>query len=170
MDRYFKGRLTPALVVAMIALVAAVGGTALAGPVGQLAAKGPKVAGLSFKSGANSAKRTLLNVDGLRITTSCNASTKPVITATTSASHADLLGRVVTAKGKVKGIGDDMFTTMSSDDLTAGVGSAADSDGSGTVSYERDGGKVVTVNYAFDNKPTLAGENVCTVFGTAISN
>lgn len=170
MGDFVKGRGTPALVVAVIALVAAVGGTALAGPVGQLAAKHPTVAAFSFKCHAIGPDHTLLSVDGLRITARCDGSTKPVITATTSSSHADLLGRVVNRAGKVKSIADDAFTTTSRDDLTAGIGSAADSDGSGTVSYERADGKVVTVNYSFDNSPTLGGEDVCTVFGTAISN
>ena len=47
---------------------------------------------------------------------------------------------------------------------------SGDFDGTGTVLFETSTGKVVTVNYAFDNSTTLSKQNVCTVYGSLIAS
>jgi hypothetical protein len=47
--------------------------------------------------------------------------------------------------------------------------SSGDYDATGTVLFETSAGKVVTVNYAFDNSTTLTRMNVCTVYGSLIA-
>jgi hypothetical protein len=168
MHRFIGRSSSAALVVSVIALIAALQGPALAAH--QAAAKDQKihVVAFSFQGQPGASARTLLGVDGLTIRARCDSKGSPVITATTSATNADLLGRVIDGAGKVHAIADDAFHGGSSDDLVAGV--KGDADASGTVEYETAQGKVVTVSYAFDNAPTLKGKNVCTVYGTSISD
>ena len=161
--KFIRRHVIAAIVVSTVALVG-VAGSAVA--FSGITTSSAQVKTLSFIGGSSTPTRTLLSVDGLTIKVSCDASTRPVITATTSAAHADLLGHIIDGGGAVHPIMDDAFTTTSSDDLTAGV-TAADGDASGMVAYERAGGGVVTVNYAFDNTPTLNGLATCTVYGTA---
>jgi hypothetical protein len=47
---------------------------------------------------------------------------------------------------------------------------SGDFDATGTVLFETSNGKVVTVNYAFDNSTTLSKQNVCTVYGSVIAS
>jgi len=114
------------------------------------------------------APRTVVNTDGLIIKAGCNKNSEAIITATTTATNANLLGHVISGAGITAPIFDDAFTTTSTADLTAGV--TGDADASGTVAFERADGHVVTVTYAFDNPPTLNGEAVCTVYGSSISS
>ena len=38
------------------------------------------------------------------------------------------------------------------------------------ITFEQQQGKVVTINYAFDNATTLNKRNVCTVFGSYVAS
>ncbi len=171
MKRLISGRRTPALVVALGALVVATAGSALGAgysTVAHQAKKSDSVASLSFTARPHSSTVKLLNVDGLTIKTSCSSAGEAVIRATTSSTNADLIGHVIDSKGVGHAIADDAFHRGVTDDLTATVG--GDQDASGNAVYETAAGKVVSLTYAFDNSSTLNGKNVCTVYGTAISN
>ena len=46
---------------------------------------------------------------------------------------------------------------------------SSDFDATGMLTFETSTGKVVTVNYAFDNSTTLNRQHVCTVFGSYVA-
>lgn len=45
---------------------------------------------------------------------------------------------------------------------------SGDRDAAGTVVYGTSDGRALTVNYALDNSRTMAGLNVCVVYGTLV--
>jgi len=163
MHRLLNRHSAPPMAVALLALSIALGGSALA-------AGGTKVNAntFAFRGTPGSSMRTLLNIDGLTIRARCDSAGKPRISATTSATNADLFGHVVTGSSKVHAIADDAFHAGVTDSLVAGA--AGDPDASGSVQYEVSSGKLVSVNYSFDNSRTLNGINVCTVYGSALSS
>jgi hypothetical protein len=122
----------------------------------------------SFIGKPNSSTTTLVNVDSLLINARCDATGKPVIFAFTSASSADLFGRIFDGLGRLHIVKNSAFTKTSKGvQLSTNSG---DFDGTGTVLFETSTGKVVTVNYAFDNSTTLSKQNVCTVYGSLIAS
>jgi hypothetical protein len=168
MHRFVSRSGAASITVSVIALVAALQAPALADHQAHSAALKVHAVAFSFQGHLSSNTRTVLSVEGLTIRAHCDSKGSPVITATTAVTNADLLGRVIDGAGKVHPIADDAFHHGSVDDLTAGA--KGDSDASATVNYEIAQGNVVTVEYAFDNAPTLNGKNVCTMYGTAISD
>ena len=164
MHRILSRLTTPSAAIALLALIVALGGSALA------AGGSSKVNAntFAFQGGKGSALRTLLNVNGLTIRARCNSAGSPQITATTSSNNADLFGHVITGHGRVHAIADDAFHKGVTANLVAGV--TGDPDASGSVQYQIGSGKLVTVNYSFDNARTLNGTNVCTVYGSSLSS
>ncbi len=128
---------------------------------------GPVTQTFSFIGKPNGKTVTVLNIDSLLINARCDSRGNPVIFAFSSASGADLFGRIFDGLGRLHSVKNSAFTTKS-----RGVSlstSSGDFDATGTVLFETSAGKVVTVNYAFDNSTTLAKMNVCTVYGSLIA-
>jgi hypothetical protein len=71
--------------------------------------------------------------------------------------------------GRIHIIKNSAFTKANKG-IQLSVSTNADFDSSGTVIYETSSGRVVTVNYAFDNSTTLKHQNVCTVYGSVIAS
>jgi hypothetical protein len=162
MKRIIGTRGLPALIVSIIALVVLAAGTSSA-----TVTTGPVTKTFSFIGKANSKTTTLVNVDSLLINARCDSRGNPVIFAFSSASNADLFGRMFDGLGRLHIIRDSSFTKK-----TKGLSlstTTGDFDSTGTVMFEVSNGKVVTVNYAFDNSTTLAKLNVCTVYGSVIA-
>lgn len=164
MHRILSRLTTPSVAIALVALIVALGGSALA------AGSGAKVNAntFAFQASKGSSFRTLLSINGLTIRARCTSAGSPQISATTSSNNADLFGHVITGGGRVHAIADDAFHKGVTHNLVAGV--TGDTDASGSVQYQIGSGKLVTVNYAFDNARTLNGTNVCTVYGSSLSS
>lgn len=90
-----------------------------------------------------------------------------MIFAFSASSNADLFGRAYDGFGRLHTIKDSLFVKGTGGDRLSTT--SGDFDGTGTVQFETYTGKVVTVDYAFDNSTTLAKRNVCTVYGSAIA-
>ncbi|MGO9906473.1 MAG: hypothetical protein ACLP4R_16660 [Solirubrobacteraceae bacterium] len=121
----------------------------------------------SYIAKPNSKTTTLINIDSLLVNARCDSSGRPVIFAFSSASSADIFGRIFDGNGRVHILKNSSFTSQ-----TKGIQlstSSGDYDATGTVLFETSTGKVVTVNLAFDNSTTLAKQNVCTVYGSMIA-
>lgn len=159
MKRITGTRGVAALMVSIIALIVLTAGTASAS-----AASSAVTRTFSFIGTANSKTMTVVSIDSLLINARCNAQGEPVIFAFSSASNADLFGRFFDGLGRLHIIKNSSFTKKSKGvSLSATSG---DFDSTGTVLFETFNGKVVTVDYAFDNSTTLAKRNVCTVYGS----
>jgi hypothetical protein len=159
MKRITGMRGVAALRVSIIASIVMTAGTASA-----TAASSAVTRTFSFIGTANSRTMTVVSIDSLLINARCNAQGEPVIFAFSSASNADLFGRFFDGLGRLHIIKNSSFTKKSKGvSLSATSG---DFDSTGTVLFETFNGKVVTVNYAFDNSTTLAKRNVCTVYGS----
>jgi hypothetical protein len=152
-----------ALILSIIALVALIAGTS-----GAAVISGPATRTFSFIDKANSKTTTLVNVDSLLINARCDSSGSPVIFAFTSASTADLFGRMFDGFGRGHIIKNSAFTKQSKG-VSLSPSVSGDYNSSGTVMFESSNGAVVTVNYAFDNSTTLGKMNVCTVYGSVIA-
>jgi hypothetical protein len=151
------------LVVSSIALVVFDAGTASA-----VGGPGPVTKTFSFVGKPGSRTATVVNIDSLLINARCDPRGNPVIFAFSSASSADLFGRIFDGLGRLHIVKNSSFTRASK-----GVSlstSSGDFDATGTVLFEVSNGTVVTVNYAFDNSTTLANRNVCTVYGSLIAS
>jgi hypothetical protein len=162
MKRIIGTRGVAALIVSLIALFVLTAGTASA-----TAATGAVAKTFSFIGKANSKTMTVVNIDSLLINARCNSQGAPVIFAFSSASNADLFGRVFDGLGRLHIIKNSSFTKQ-----TKGVSlstTSGDFDSTGTVMFETFNGNVVTVNYAFDNSTTLGKRSVCTVYGSLIA-
>ncbi|HEY2319933.1 MAG TPA: hypothetical protein VGH67_16625 [Solirubrobacteraceae bacterium] len=121
----------------------------------------------SFIAGPRSATRTVANIDSLLINARCDSSGLPVVFAFTSASRADIFGRIFDGNGRVHIFKNTSFTSK-----TKGIQlspSSGDFDATGSVMFENSAGKVVTLSIAFDNSTTLVQHNVCTVFGSVVA-
>jgi hypothetical protein len=153
------------LLVSVIALVAIVVATANAvndntvGPAKSLV--------FAFQWARNSPSKQLFNVDGLSVNARCDSQGGPVIFAFTSLSHADLLGHMLDGSGRTHIIANDSFT-KNSRGVSLAPNTSGDRDAAGTVIYGTSDGRALTVNYAFDNSRTMAGLNVCVVYGTLV--
>jgi hypothetical protein len=161
--RLIRARGLTALIVSITALLALAGGTSSATVV-----SGPATKTFSFIGKANSKTATLVNVDSLSINARCDSRGNPVIFAFTSASNADLFGRMFDGLGRLHIIKNSAFTKKSKG-VSLSPNVAGDFNSSGTVMFEASTGKVVTLNYAFDNATTLNKQNVCTVYGSVIA-
>jgi hypothetical protein len=151
-----------ALIVSIIAVVAAIVGTA-----GAANSSGPLTKTFNFTSTTNNKTTTLFSADGLTVNARCDPQNAPVIFAFTSAFNADLLGHVVDGSGRLHIIANDAFNKFSNG-VSLAPNIVGDRDASGTLTYETFAGKVVTVTYAFDNSPTLGNKQVCTVYGSYV--
>ena len=130
-------------------------------------AAGPVTKSFSFIGTANSKTQTVFNLDDLLINARCNAAGEPVIFAFSASNNADLFGRAYDGFGRLHIIKDSSFVKGTGGDRLSTT--SGDFDGTGTVLFETYAGKVVTLDYAFDNSTTLAKRNVCTVYGSAIA-
>jgi hypothetical protein len=155
----------PALIVSSIALVSLAAGTASASTV-----SGPVTRTFSFigKPSTNSKGTVVVNIDTLTINARCDARGNPVIFAFTSSTNADIFGRMFDGLGRGHIIKNSAFT-LHSKGVSLAPAVSGDFNSSGTVMFENSSGKVVTINYAFDNATTLAKLNVCTVYGSVIA-
>jgi hypothetical protein len=177
MKRLMGMRGVTALIMSVVALVIAAAATSSASTdqkvtktVVHRATKtsaGPVTKNFSFIGLKSSKTTNVVSIDGLTINARCGSAGQPVIFAFSSAPKADIFGRVFDGLGRLHTIHNTSFTKGVSVQLST---SSGDFDASGTVLYETSAGKVVTVQYAFDNATTLGKQNVCTVFGTAVAS
>jgi hypothetical protein len=161
MQRFIRTRGLPASVVSIIAV-----GVLGVGPASAVVAA-PVTKTFSFVGKPKSKTSTVVNIDSLVINARCDSRGNPVIFAFSSASSADLFGRIFDGLGRLHIVKNSSFTNASK-----GVSlstSSGDFDATGSVLFETSNGNVVTVNYAFDNSTTLARQNVCTVYGSVIA-
>lgn len=135
---------------------------------GAAVTRGPVTRAFSFIAGPRSKTTTLVNTNALLINARCNAQGEPVIYAFSSSHNADLFGRFYDGLGRLHIVRDSSFVKGSPAVLLSTTN--GDFDATGTVLFETYNGRVVTVDYAFDNSTTLAKRNVCTVYGTATSS
>jgi hypothetical protein len=91
-----------------------------------------------------------------------------VVFAFSSASGGNLFAHVFDGQGRVHLIHNTSFSKGSRGVLVSTTSS--DFDATGMLAFETSEGKVVTVNYAFDNSTTLNKQNVCTVFGSYVAS
>lgn len=161
MKRRIKTRGLAALVVSIFALAALAAGTSSA----QTSSAVTRT--FSFIAKPNSKTVTVVNIDSLLINARCDAKGSPVVFGFSSASSADLFGRLFDGLGRIHIIKNSAFTSKSK-----GISlspSSGDFDSTATLLFETFSGKVVTVNYALDNATTLNRTNVCTVYGSFIA-
>jgi len=115
----------------------------------------------SFIGKANSRTRTVVNIDSLLINARCDAKGSPVVFAFSSASNADLFGRLFDGLGRIHIIKNSSLTSESK-----GVSlspTSGDSNSTGTVLfYGRTARSSRSVDYALDNSTTLSKLKVCT--------
>ncbi len=132
------------------------------------AASGPVTRTFSFIAKPNSKTSTLLNIDNFLMNARCDPHGLPVIFAFSSASAGDLFGNFVDGAGRTHLIHNTVFSKGNKGVLVSSTSS--DFDSSGILMFENSNGKVVTVNYAFDNSTTLNKQNLCTVFGSYVAS
>ncbi len=178
MKLLMRGRSIAALIVSMLAVAVAAAGTAGASS-GHATVKttvhraivkgtaGPVTRTFSFIGAPGSKTANIVSIDGLTINARCGTAGQPVIFAFSSVAKSDILGRIFDGLGRVHVIHNTSFGPNVSVALSTTSG---DFDASGSVLFEAPTGKVVTVNYGFDNATTLGKQNVCTVFGSAIAS
>ncbi|MBV8954882.1 MAG: hypothetical protein JO153_08715 [Solirubrobacterales bacterium] len=156
-------------VAAAVASVLALAGTAAARrkPRVSIRVSAPVTRTFSFIGDPNGPTSTLFNINGLLINARCDSRGAPIIFAFSSASKADLFGRFFDGLGRLHNVKNSDFTKSSRGEAL--YSSSGDYDASGTVLFETSDGKVVTINYAFDNASTLSKQNVCTVYGSFIA-
>ncbi|MBV9800727.1 MAG: hypothetical protein JO039_21960 [Solirubrobacterales bacterium] len=163
MNRLGKTRRLAALIVSVFALPLLTAGTASAAVVN------PVTKTFSFIGKPGSKTATLFNIDGLLINARCDSRGSPVVFAFSSASNADLFGRLFDGQGRVHIIKNSSFTKKDAPRGVSLTPSSGDFDSTGIVMFETSTGKVVTVDYALDNSTTLSKLNVCTVYGSLIA-
>ena len=132
------------------------------------ASPGPVTRTFSFIGVPSSKTVTVVNIDSLTINARCNAQGAPVIFAFSGSNNADLFGRYFDGLGRLHIVRNSSF-----DKGTRGVqlsATAGDFDATGTILYEAFNGRVVTVQYAFDNATTLGKRRVCTVYGSYVAS
>ena len=122
----------------------------------------------SFIGRPGSRTSTVLNIDGFLMNARCSANGSPIIFAfPRSSTPADLFGRIFDGQGRLHIVKDSAFNRTKN-----GVGlytTSGDFDSTGSVLFETSTGKVVTVDYAFDNATTLDRQNFCTVYGSYVA-
>jgi hypothetical protein len=153
----------------LTALILSTGIVAVTGEASASAAPASAVTRtFSFIGKANGSTMTVVNIDSLLINARCDSRGFPVVFAFSSASAADLFGRVFDGLGRLHIIKNTTFTSRSKGVLLSTT--SGDFDSTATVLFETSTGNVVSVNYAFDNSTTLNRQNVCTVFGSFIAS
>ena len=173
-----RGRRIAGLIVSVLAVAVAAAGTASANSehatvkttVHRAIVKGtagPVTRTFSFIGPAGSKTANIVSIDGLTINARCGAAGQPVIFAFSSVAKSDILGRIFDGLGRVHVIHNTSFGPNVSFALSTTSG---DFDASGSVLFETPTGKVVTVDYGFDNAATLGKQKVCTVFGSTIAS
>jgi len=152
--------------VALVLSLAGIGGLAASPAVAQT---GPITKTFSFIAapGQPAKGKVIVNLDGLTINARCNPAGEPVIYAFSS-GDADLFGHIFDGYGRLSAIKQSRFT-KSNKGVLLSVNNG-DFDASGQVDYETWTGKVVTVQYGFDNSTTLNNRKVCTVYGSAVAS
>jgi hypothetical protein len=151
-----------ALIVSVGALAAFGAGTAGA------ASAGPVTKTFSFIGKPNSRTVNVVNIDQLTINARCDSRGNPVVFGFSSASAADLFGRIFDGLGRLHVVKNSSFTKSSRGVQLSTT--SGDFDSTGTLMFEVSNGTVVTVDYSFDNATTLAKHNVCTVYGSLIAS
>jgi len=175
MKRTNRTRSLAALAGSVIALVLMTAGTSgattprahVATARGTVSVSSAVARTFSFIGKPNSTAMTVVNIDGLLINARCSGNGSPIIFAFSSANNADLFGRIFDGQGRIHIVKNSAFTKTSKG--VALYPSSGDYDSTATVLFEQANGKVVTVNYAFDNATTLNRTNVCTVYGSYIA-
>jgi hypothetical protein len=171
MKRVLGTRGTAALIVSTIALVVAAAGTSFGASGGGnkvlRSSTGAVTRTFSYIAAPGSKTANVVNIDQLTINARCGTGGQPVIFAFTSASAADIFGRIFDGLGRIHIIHNTSFNK-------GGKGIAlsttsGDFDASTTVLFETSTGKVVTVQMAFDNSTTLGKRKVCTVYGSSVA-
>jgi hypothetical protein len=152
----------------LIAVPGVLTGTSSARSSARVSATGAVTRAFSFIGKPNSKTTTVVNIDSLLINARCDSRGEPVIFAFSSASAADIFGRVFDGLGRVHIIHNSSFTKQGKG-VRLSV-SSGDFDSTGTVLFETSAGQVVSVNFAFDNSTTLAKQNVCTVYGSLVAS
>jgi hypothetical protein len=149
-----------------LALIVSIAGLGAAG-AGSASAASAVVRTFSFIGKPSSGGgKVIVNIDGLVLNARCNSSGEPVIFAFSN-TDADLFGRAFDGYGRLSSIKQSAFVKGNPGVLLSVH--SGDFDASGNVVYETVAGKVVSVNYAFDNSTTLARRNLCTVYGSFIA-
>jgi hypothetical protein len=166
--RLISTRRLAAVIVSTIALVALAGGTAMASARARISVASAVTKTFSFTGKSNSKTTTIVNIDSLLINARCDSRGNPVIFAFSSSDNADLFGRMFDGLGRVHIIKNSTFTNKSKG-VSLSPSASGDFDSSGTVMFGTSDGKVVTVDYAFDNSTTFNHLNVCTVYGSVIA-
>jgi hypothetical protein len=122
----------------------------------------------SFIGRPGSKTSTIFNIDGFLVNARCSTSGSPIIFGfPRTSTPADLFGRMFDGLGRFHIIKNSSFNRS-----TSGVAlytTSQDFDATGSVAFETSSGKVVTVDYAFDNATTLSKQNVCTVYGSYVA-
>jgi hypothetical protein len=165
MRRIVGTRGLAALIVSVGALVVLAAGTASAATTA-----GPSIKTFSFiaKPSHSSKGKTIVNVDGLLLNARCASNGSPVVYAFSGVSNADLLGHMFDGAGRTHIIHNTSFDKGKNKGVLVSS-SSSDQDASGVLTFETSAGKVVTVNYGFDNATTLTFQNLCTVYGSYIA-
>lgn len=155
-----------------IALIMTVGAlVALAAPASSMAnPPNAVVRTFSFIAGPNSRTSTLLNINNLLLNARCDSRGFPVVFAFSSASAGDIFAHVFDGAGRTHIIHNTSFSRGSRGVLVSVPTNQSDQDATGMITFEQQSGKVVTINYAFDNATTLNRRNVCTVFGSYVAS
>ena len=122
----------------------------------------------SFIGAPNSKTVTIVNIDSLTINARCDGRGSPIVFGFTSASAADLFGRIFDGLGRIHIVRNSAFTKRSKG--IALYPSGGDYDTTGTLLFETSTGQVVKVDYALDNSTTLNHQRVCTVYGSYIAS
>jgi hypothetical protein len=153
-----------------VALILSVGALiALAAPASSLANPPNAVTRtFSFIAGPNSRTQTVLNIDQLLLNARCDSRGFPVIFAFSSADAGDIFAHIFDGAGRTHIIHNTSFSKGSKGVLVSTTSN--DQDATGMITFESSVGKVVTVNYGFDNSTTLNRRNVCTVFGSYVAS
>ena len=168
MKRLTSTRRLAALIVLTTALVAMAAGTAMARRAARVSVANAVTKTFSFTGKSKSKTTTIVNIDSLLINARCDSAGNPVIFAFSSSNNADLFGRMFDGLGRLHIIKNSAFTKKSNG-VSLSPSATGDFDSSGTVMFGTSDGKVVTVDYAFDNSTTLNHLSVCTVYGSVIA-
>jgi hypothetical protein len=122
----------------------------------------------SFIGKPGSKTSTLMNIDNFAMNARCDTHGLPIVYAFSSANAGDLFGNFVDGAGRTHLIHNTSFAKGNKGVLVSSPSS--DQDSSGILLFENSNGKVVTVNYAFDNSTTLNKQNLCTVYGSYVAS
>jgi hypothetical protein len=154
----------------LVAAMLSAGAIALLGGVGSSAAATPTAVTrtFSFIMPPNNKAANVINIDSLTVSARCDTKGSPIVFAFTSASAADIFGRVFDGSGRVHIIHNTVFNSKSKGILLSPT--TNDFDSTGSILFESSTGQVVTISLAMDNSTTLNKKNVCTIFGSYVAS